>query len=316
MASSDSANGRVVRCPLCEGRQFATGRLGLLTCAECSVVLSPSIWEPQANEALVDEWFGKGYEPDASFWVRGFEAWNNRRTLARISRLALPGRRLLEIGVGSGSLLRAAQQVGFGVMGCDLSNAIASRVNRTLGIAIHCGLLSEIPGDRRLDVIIMNHVLEHVSEPVAFLRDAFRLLAPGGVVHIAVPNVASWEAKLSGWTSYEPYHLVYFTPDTLRQTVLASGFSIEDELTHEPFSGWFLAIARSLFGTNQGGRVIDPTNRLKSRVKSPGRQSVTEHAYRMAMLIAGGGTWPLRWCQARLHRGEEAICLARKPADV
>ncbi|MDD5034079.1 MAG: class I SAM-dependent methyltransferase [Methylococcaceae bacterium] len=280
------------------------------------MALSPSIWQPLANEILEDEWFGESYRPETSFWVRWFEAWNNRRTLGRLSRLVFPGRRLLEIGVGSGSFLQAAQNDGFEVMGCDLSSAIATRVEHEYGITMHCGPLFEITGEARFDVIVMNHVLEHTANPVEFLSDVLRLLSPGGVVHIAVPNVACWEAKLSGWNSYEPYHLLYFTPETLRQSVLQAGMRADSVSTHESFSGWFLAVLRTLLGVNRGGQAISITTKREASTGGKSRHSLTEHAYRIAMVIAGGGTWPLRWLQARLHRGDEAICIARKVVDV
>lgn len=108
-------------------------------------------------------------------------------------------------------------------MGCDLSAPICQRVSQTYGIAMHDGSLTSLVGENRFDVIVMNHVLEHVNQPIEFLREVHRLLAPGGVAHIAVPNVACWEAGLAGWTSYEPYHLVYFDPRTLERTVSAGG---------------------------------------------------------------------------------------------
>ena len=57
----------------------------------------------------------------------------------------------------------------------------------------------------------MHHLLEHVADPVALLQDARARLKPGGALQLAVPNIRSWEARLRGWNSYEPYHLLYFT---------------------------------------------------------------------------------------------------------
>jgi len=280
-----------------------------LSCAGCGLVVSPAIWAPQANESLEEEWFGEGYEPVSSFWVRGFEAWNNRRTMARLAGRNLPGRRLLEIGVGSGSFLRMARHQGFDVTGCDLSPAIARRVGGGLGIEMHCGPLSDLAGEARFDVIVMNHVLEHVTDPPGFLRDVSRLLVPDGIVHVAVPNVDCWEARLFGWTSYEPYHLLYFTPATLQAALAKAGFSLEAALTHESFSGWFLALLRTALGVNRGG--IGAAR--GSQAGGLGRAGWVEHAYRLAMLAAGVASWPVRWLQSTLARGDEAIAIARKP---
>lgn len=301
-------------CPVCAGAEFRAYKMGLERCAACGLVLSPAIWQPQANEALEEEWFGEDYQPATSRWVGWFESLNNRRTLRRLSKFDLSGRRLLEIGVGSGSFLQAAQTQGFFVTGCDLSRAICERVTSAHGVAMHCGPLSDLHGEGRFDVVVMNHVLEHVNDPVAFLSDVRRLLVPGGVVHIAVPNVACWEAALPGWTSYEPYHLSYFTPVTLRKTVTTSRLEIESEQTHESFSGWFLAVLRTLLGVNRGGCAIRANARSGHVATGRSRSALSEHVYRLAMVCAGGGLWPLRGLQGQLGYGDELICMVRKPA--
>lgn len=301
------------RCPLCEGTRFSAYRLGLLRCESCKLVISPSIWEPQANERMEEEWFGEGYEArKSSVWVEWFEAWNNRRTLARLAEFPRQGNRLLEIGVGSGSFLKTAKAKGFDAMGCDLSAPICHRVERAFGITMHCGLLSELPGKGKFDVVVMNHVLEHVPEPVGFLQDAFRLLAPDGIVHIAVPNIDCWEALLPGWTSYEPYHLTYFNRETLARVVAAAGFSTEIIFTADSFSGWFLALLRTVLAVNrQHGAVTRPV--LVSAAHPAGsRSGFVEHTYRLAMVLTGGGLWPLRRMQAHLGRGDELLCIARR----
>lgn len=305
-------NARV--CPVCSGVGFRAYKLGLVLCDSCNVVLSPAIWQPQANEAMEEEWFGEPSQDALSFWVNQFEAWNNKKTLARLAEATSPGRRLLEIGVGSGSFLNAARQIGYEVMGCDLSMPICQRIRRTYNIQMHGEHLAALAGESRFDVIVMNHVLEHVNQPIEFLRNVHRLLAPGGIAHIAVPNMGCWEASLPGWTSYEPYHLAYFTPETLKRTVYASGLSIEQITTPDSFSGWFLAVLRSALGVNRaGGAVIRPAAASSKHAKGS-RPKLFEHIYRLAMVCAGAILWPLRMAQEQLGRGDEVICIARKPS--
>lgn len=312
----NDANHDVLACPICAGARFLQYKLGLVQCEFCSVVLSPAIWQPQANEQLEEEWFGEDYQPETSFWVALFETWNNRKTLARLAHAKPPGRRLLEIGVGSGSFLNAACERSYEVMGCDLSAPICARVSRAYGIAMHGEPLSTLAGENRFDVIVMNHVLEHVHQPIEFMEDVRRLLAPGGVVHVAVPNIACWEAALPGWTSYEPYHLTYFDPQTLNRTISTSALTIDRITTHDSFSGWFLAVLRTALGINRmSGAVTRPATSMAGRATGR-RPRVVEHAYRLAMVCAGGGLWPLRWLQAQLGRGDEAICIARKSQAV
>ncbi|OQX12633.1 MAG: hypothetical protein BWK76_17370 [Desulfobulbaceae bacterium A2] len=262
---------------------------------------------------MEEEWFGECYGArKSSFWIEKFEAWNNRRTLARLTSCALPGKKLLEIGVGSGSFLEAAREHGFEVRGCDLSPAICRQAEMKYGVPVYCGTLRDITGTGQFDVVVLNHVLEHVERPVEFLREVERLLLPNGIAYIAVPNRACWEACLSGWTSYEPYHLTYFSQQTLAKAVEVAGLVLERLATHESFSGWFLALLRTGLGVNRDATI--QFSRVESVVSHSGRSRSPwfEHAYRLAMVVAGGGMWPFRWLQASLGYGDEVVCVARK----
>lgn len=301
-------------CPVCAADSFGAFKLGLFECMGCGVIISPLVWQSEANKAMEDRWFGEDYQVTASSYVRCFESWNNRRTLARLAHAYKGGGRLLEVGVGSGSFLDAARAAGFDVMGCDLSASICRRVSLDFGIAMHSEPLAMLSGEGRFNVIVMNHVVEHVNAPIEFLNEVFRLLVPGGVAHIAVPNIDCWQAVLSGWTSYEPYHLVYFSPHTLKRTVIAAGLAAQSLMTHDSFSGGFLAVLRTVLGVNrEGGAVARPAD-SPAGCASGRRPMFIEHAYRLAMIAAGVGTWPLRVLQARRGRGDEIICIARKPA--
>ncbi len=292
-------------CPLCHGVQFAAHRFSLLRCMGCGLVVNPEIFRPGAGEALNKDAFGDQWEPETSFWVRWFERWKNRRYVNTI-RQYVQGGRLLEIGVGSGRFLEAARAAGFEVMGCDISPAVCRRVEERIGVRVHCGPVESLP-ERAFDVVAMHHVLEHVEDPVGFLRAVRRVLAPRGVVHIAVPNMACWEAHFSSWNCYLPYHLAYFDCDTLGRAVNQAGFLVMWSTTHESFSTWFLTLVRAILR-------VKPDHALHiaaSIGRVPRWWPVVEHPYRLAMVVAGIFTWPLRAVQGRLGRGDELIVVAR-----
>jgi len=278
-----------------------------MQCSLCGLVVDPAVWKQCANEAMEREWFGEGYDPQESPWVRLFERWNNRRTYDRIASFSLTGRRLLEIGVGSGSFLEFARIQGFQVLGCDLSGPICGHVERKYHIPVHHGHVDTLPDGPAFDVVVMNHVLEHVSDPVGLLREVRRRMNRGGVLHIVVPNVDSWESRLRGWTGFEPYHLVYFRPTTLKIAAERAGFLVSQVSTHESFSGWFLTLLRTFLGT----RRLEASCRTSMRKRRSA--SMTEHAYRMAMVLSGTATWPLRKLQSVLGRGDEAVLIAFPP---
>jgi len=254
------------------------------------------------------EWFDEDYDPQESPWVRFFEYWNNRRTLNRIISLSTTGSRLLEIGVGSGSFLAFAKSRGFQVTGCDLSGPICRLAERKFRLPVHHGGANTLPDEPVFDVVVMNHVLEHVPDPVGLLREVQRRMKPGGVLHVAVPNVDSWESMFPGWTGFEPYHLVYFHPATLRDTAERAGLLVTQVFTHESFSGWFLALLRTFMGIKrlEASRCISVRKRRAT--------SLAEHAYRTVMVFSGMITWPLRKLQASLGKGDEAVLIATTPS--
>ena len=298
-----------IKCPLCGKNDFHLYQknINLLQCESCGIVVDKHIIHDVANEELVKAWFVEDYNQSRSFWVEMFESWANKRTWNRIARFASQKRtKLFEIGVGSGSFLKFVKDKGFDVAGCDLSKSICKHVENTYNITMHYGFISDLPLPFQFDVIVTNHVLEHVNDPLKFLSDLKARLKEDGIIHIAVPNVAAWEARFSGWTSYEPYHLIYFSPRTLRRLVETAGFRVVTLSTHESFSGWFLSILRTLLKTNKKSADLRKSQK-KSRSKS-----WIEHVYSAVMILSGGILFPLRYVQSKLDYGDEIVVIAKK----
>ncbi len=293
-------------CPLCQSKRWKAYRFSLRQCEACGLVVNPAIFRSGSAEAVNKEAFGEAYEPETSFWVRWFEAWKNRRYLRTIRRYVSKGR-LLEIGIGSGRFLEAAQRGGYDVAGCDLSPSVCRRVEERIGLPVHCGSVDTLPKSSA-DVVAMHHVLEHVENPVGFLKMVREVLRPGGIVHIAVPNVACWEARFSGCNYYLPHHFTYFCNGTIELAAHHAGLNPRSTHTHESFSTWFLTLVRLSLA-------IKPNRqpRIAASIgKVPSWWSVVEHPYRLAMVGAGLVTWPIRHVQGKLGRGDELIMVACK----
>ncbi len=83
--------------------------------------------------------------------------------------------------------------------------------------------------DGEFELITLWHVLEHLSAPVEMLREIRRVLTPGGVLVVAVPNSASLQARLAGqkWLHLDvPYHLYHFSLDNLSGLLSKYGFVV------------------------------------------------------------------------------------------
>ena len=127
--------------------------------------------------------------------------------------------RLLDFGCGSGSYLWRMHRQGWKVIGVDPSAAAVDYVRHELGLPALVGSLPhEDLHDGYFDVITMWQSLEHVHWPMEVLRAARRLLAPGGKLIVAVPNIDSLPFRWFGqtWIGLDlPRHLSHFAPSTL-----------------------------------------------------------------------------------------------------
>lgn len=139
-----------------------------------------------------------------------------------------PGAVMLDFGCGSADALDRARQRGWNTIGVDFIPPVVEAV-RTAGHAAHLcddSLWQAIP-DASVDLVRMNHVIEHLYKPRETLSQLQRKLRPGGKLHLATPNSASYAFHVlrERWYPLEcPRHIVIYTPRTARQLLLRSGF--------------------------------------------------------------------------------------------
>ena len=153
------------------------------------------------------------------------------RSLARVHERTAGARgRLLDVGCSAGLFLELARDAGWDVHGIEPSEWLAERARARLGgELISCSSFEQTPlSDATFDVVCLWDVLEHVTDPDQVLAKASRILRPGGILALNVPNLQSRIARLLGprWPLLLPEHLFFFSPASLRLLFARHGFTV------------------------------------------------------------------------------------------
>ena len=159
------------------------------------------------------------------------------RDTALLSVAGLPpgkGRKLLDVGCGSGDFLLGMRARGWSVLGVE-PDPVAAAAARKNGLDVRDGMLADADfADDTFDAIVLSHVIEHVHEPMALLRECGRVLRPGGVLVLMTPNLTSVGHRKFGadWRGLEPpRHLHVFSVESLAACVQRVGLEVSEVRT-------------------------------------------------------------------------------------
>lgn len=141
-----------------------------------------------------------------------------------------PGSRVLEVGAGDGKLVAAMRAAGLDAHGIDPSPA-ACAAARELGVEVaNVGIEEADPPAASEDAVVVWHALEHLEQPQAALLRIREWLRPGGRIVVAVPNLASWQARIGGdrWFHQDvPRHRTHLTAAGAAALLERSGYRVE-----------------------------------------------------------------------------------------
>jgi SAM-dependent methyltransferase len=235
---------------------------GRTRCPDCGAATT----DPWPGEEELARAYGDWYRPASG---RRFALVGDavlRRTRAqlagRLDEIAPPGP-VLDVGAGDGVLIDALRRRGRDAQGLERHS------NRP---DVRAEPLADVGGDWA--ALVFWHSLEHLPEPGAAIRHAARLLAPGGVVVVAVPNSDSLQARAFGdrWLHLDPpRHLVHLSARALASGLERNGFRIErrSQLRGGQVAiGWLDGLVGSLPG---GLRLYDALRRPDARSAPIGR---------------------------------------------
>ncbi|MFZ1701839.1 MAG: class I SAM-dependent methyltransferase [Pyrinomonadaceae bacterium] len=158
-----------------------------------------------------------------------------RCLMRNLEKRGMTGGSLLEIGCGYGYLLAEARDHFETLVGTDFSPEGARR-SREFGDEVFEGGVESLPDGLKFDCIIATHVIEHVYDPVHFVKALIQHANPGAVIVLAAPDMGGMLRKVMGsrWASFKlPEHVLYFNATTLG-TVMRTAGIIEPALFPYP----------------------------------------------------------------------------------
>jgi SAM-dependent methyltransferase len=225
-------------CPVCGGlarrvlhrQRFLDGPLGdgydVVVCRECGAGFADGIPSQQELDTYYAERSKYTYDQaggaESPYDFRRFELIADQVVPFLPSRQA----RILDIGCATGGLLAVLQKRGFTHgLGADPSPACAAAARRLHGVEVRESTLAQLAGwTDQFDLILLVGVLEHLREVHPALEIVRRLLAPGGLLYCAQPDVAAFsECVNAPYQQFSVEHVNFFSESSLNRLLARSG---------------------------------------------------------------------------------------------
>jgi SAM-dependent methyltransferase len=218
-------------CPICETTQrdslHEEGPFQMVRCASCQFIyLSPR----PTNESLLR--FYQYYLPEDRSSI---ESWERMMKPVYIKAAHLIQQqkekgRLLDVGAGFGFFLMEMRKKGWEVVGVEISQKAIDYARNVLGLTVHSGPLETIKfPESHFDVVSGFYIIEHLPNPMAFLKECHRILKPEGILLLRYPHTTPIKnlLHLFGISNrlYDlPAHLADFSPEVIQRCLDRVGF--------------------------------------------------------------------------------------------
>lgn len=185
----------------------------------------------------------KTAKKDYSWWMATYN--NYYSLLEKHTR----GRKILDIGSGPGDFLICGKKRGWKTSGIEPSHK-AWKYSRRKKLSVINDIFryESIKSYGLFDVIHASLVLEHILDPISFIKDIKKLLKPNGIIALYCPNdynplqlLIEKQLKFNPWWIVPKHHLNYFDADSIRKVLSKIGFDVVESLGTFPMEFFLLS---------------------------------------------------------------------------
>ncbi len=229
--------GSTVTVPAFVGRDLylraVDGEWIYMRCIGCGSVMA----DPQPSDQELRAAYARSYGPyrDEPGIVERLGEPLARREAARLVAVADPSSLAVDVGCGSGAMIRRLRETGWQgpLRGVEPDPETAAHVARALSVPVDVAPIEALPETvRGAGLIVLRHVIEHVRDPREILRALHDALAPNGLLYLATPDRRALAERVFGryWPGYDPpRHLYAFTREGVLGLLVDSGFVVVHE---------------------------------------------------------------------------------------
>lgn len=235
---------KVTSCPICSGNQFidflsvtdysvSKHAFTISECKGCSFRFT----NPIPTEEKIGDYYKfdayVSHSDDKTGIINSLYHLVRKYTLGKKYRLLrgyIKRGNLLDIGSGTGYFLSYMKDKGWQVSGLEPDEQARRIATEKHGFSVNAPSFMENISANSFDVITMWHVLEHVYHLKKDVKKIAEMLKPEGVLFVAVPNCASYDAKKYGkyWAGYDvPRHLYHFRKQDIKTLFDAYGMEVK-----------------------------------------------------------------------------------------
>jgi len=222
---------------LFDDRYGYPGFFTLVRCLACGHKQLLAEFDPEALQQLYTEFYPRStydlanYKPHGE--VHGLKPWLVGEYCAAF-RWVPRDVRVLDIGCGFGETLGYHRARGCDVYGVEADENMR-RVAEKYQYKVHVGLFdSTLYEPAFFDYVTMDHVIEHVTNPLKTMKGIAAILKTNGTVILSTPNANGWGARLFGrrWINWHtPYHLHFFSTTSMAFAAEKAGLVLEQTKT-------------------------------------------------------------------------------------